>query len=127
MQRTEERKCLYCGKPLRGRMDKKFCDDACRNSFNNEQNSDANNLVRNINNALRKNRRILKECIPEGSETGRAKKDFLAQKGFRFKYHTHQFANQKGQVYTFCYEFGYLPMEDDWLLIVRSRKSQENT
>lgn len=127
MEETEERKCLYCGKQLRGRIDKKFCDDTCRNSFNNEQNSDANNLVRNINNALRKNRRILKDCIPENAETGRVKRTFLSQKGFQFKYHTHQFANQKGQIYIFCYEFGYLPMDDEWLLIVRSRKSQENT
>ena len=24
--------CLYCGKPVKGRIDKKFCDDWCRNA-----------------------------------------------------------------------------------------------
>jgi hypothetical protein len=28
---TEAKKCLACGKQLKGRIDKKFCDDYCRN------------------------------------------------------------------------------------------------
>ncbi len=121
MEATAHR-CLYCGEPLRGRVDKKFCNDACRNSYNNEKNSDRNNLMRNINNILRKNRRILKDCIHQGQETGRVKRDQLLRKGFRFKYLTHQFENQKGQTYVFCYEYGYLPMDEDWMLIVKRRK-----
>ncbi len=27
--------CLTCRKPIKGRSDKKFCDSACRNTFNN--------------------------------------------------------------------------------------------
>ncbi|MFA6947300.1 MAG: DUF2116 family Zn-ribbon domain-containing protein, partial [Pedobacter sp.] len=30
-----ERECLDCGAALRGRTDKKFCDDQCRSNFNN--------------------------------------------------------------------------------------------
>ena len=37
-----------------GRADKKFCSDGCRNSHNNTLNKDSSNLVRNINNRLRK-------------------------------------------------------------------------
>jgi hypothetical protein len=119
-----ERQCLYCGKSLRGRIDKKFCDDACRNNFNNEQNSDENNLVRNINNILRKNRRILRDCIPENSETGRIKREQLSQKGYQFKFHTHLYETQKGQTYTFCYEYGYLGMDEEWLLIVKQKQQK---
>jgi len=54
-----KRHCFECGEPLKGRIDKKFCDDACRNSYNNRVNKDTKNLIRNTNNRLRKNYRIL--------------------------------------------------------------------
>jgi predicted nucleic acid-binding Zn ribbon protein len=58
--------CLECGEKIIGRSDKKFCNDACRNAYNNKQNKDSNNLMRNINNKLRKNYRILTEINTEG-------------------------------------------------------------
>lgn len=122
---TDEKHCLYCEKVIKGRTDKKFCDDFCRNSYNNEHNSDANNLMRNINNILRKNRRILKNSIPNHAEFIKVKRGQLLQKGYQLQYHTHFYQNQKGQVYTFCYEYGFLPLEQDVLLIVH-RKSPEN-
>ena len=42
----EERKCLYCGEPLIGRVDKKFCCDSCRNSYNYEKTHKQINVVR---------------------------------------------------------------------------------
>ncbi len=27
--------CQQCGKPVKGRIDKRFCDDFCRNAYNN--------------------------------------------------------------------------------------------
>lgn len=124
MENTQ-RECLFCGQPLRGRTDKKFCNDACRNGYNNEHNSDANNWVRNINNTLRKNRRILKSYIPEDAETGRVTRAVLAQKGYKFKYQTHVFENKKGQTYTFCYEYGFLPTDNEWLLVVKQNLSEK--
>ncbi|MBN9352349.1 MAG: hypothetical protein J0H55_16845 [Chitinophagaceae bacterium] len=111
--------CTFCGKPLRGRSDKKFCDDYCRNNYNNQLKSKSNNLVRNINNALLKNRRILHGFLPEGEEMTKVSKSKLAEKGFQFKYMTHQYVNKKGNTYFFCYETGYLPLENDWYLIVK--------
>ena len=122
---NQERYCLECGKLLRGRIDKKFCDDACRNNYNNRQNSDQTNYVRNINNTLRKNRRILAELLGSQNETLKIRKDRLAEKGFQFNYHTHTYLTQKQQVYIFCYEYGYLQLEDtDWLLIVKRKTEQ---
>jgi len=118
-----QRLCLECNKPLKGRLDKKFCDDYCRNNHNNKQNSDQNNLIRNINNTLRKNRRLLEETIKPGDEMAKLPRLKLAEAGFDFRYHTHQYTNKKGQVYSFCYDYGYLPLEGDWLLVVR-RKDQ---
>lgn len=84
----EEKHCLECGEPLKGRADKKFCDDQCRSNYNNRANSDSTAEIRNINNILRKNRRILSAIVsPEGK--GKISKAKLTDKGFNFKYHTH--------------------------------------
>ena len=54
-----EKKCLECESPLVGRIDKKFCSDYCRNSYNNKINTNNKNLIRNINNRLRRNNKLL--------------------------------------------------------------------
>lgn len=114
-----ERLCVTCKKILKGRTDKKFCDDYCRNNFNNQLKAESNNIQRNINNVLGKNRRILESIISEGEEIGKSKKEKLIEKGFLFKYFTHNFKNKKGDLYFFCYDYGYLPLENDWYLIVK--------
>jgi transcriptional accessory protein Tex/SPT6 len=115
----ENKTCSHCNKILKGRSDKKFCDDYCRAAYNNELKSAANNFVRNVNNALGKNRRILQSFLPEGEAMKKTTRDKLLQQGFQFKYLTHSYTNQKGNVYYFCYEYGYLPLENDWFLIVK--------
>src|SRR5690625_7838405 len=45
----EERKCFECEEQLRGRLDKKFCNDSCRNSFNNAKNREKNALIKRTN------------------------------------------------------------------------------
>lgn len=115
------KKCLSCGKPLKGRVDKKFCDDYCRNNYNNAQKGSSSALIRNINNALRKNRTILSSHLKEKEETAKTHKDKLLAEGFQFKYFTHQYQTKKGNTYLYCYDFGYLPLENDWLLIVRGK------
>ncbi len=114
---TETKTCLQCGKTLRGRADKKFCDDYCRNNYNNQLKANTNNYVRNINNALGKNRRILESILPSDKEKITVLKHRLLQNGFSFKYCTHLLTTQKG-TYFFCYDYGYLPLENDWYLIV---------
>ncbi|HVE61772.1 MAG TPA: hypothetical protein VNA26_08130 [Chitinophagaceae bacterium] len=115
------KKCLACDKTLQGRADKKFCNDYCRNAYNNQLKSANSPVVRNINNMLLKNRRILEGVLGE-EETAKANKEKLHQKGFNFKYITHSYTNKKGNVYFFCYEYGYLPLENDWFLVVRRKE-----
>lgn len=116
----EERQCLECGDTVYGRIDKKFCSDQCRNSYNNRQNSDSNNMIRNVHYVLRKNRRILEELNPDGkSKSTKAK---LLAKGFDFTYHTSTYTTKAGATYYFCYEFGYLPLENDYYALVRKKE-----
>ena len=82
---SDTKKCLACSKPLKGRIDKKFCDDYCRNSYNNQQKAKGSHssYVRNINNALLKNRKILETILLVTEETAKANKDkLLIKKSF---------------------------------------------
>jgi len=118
-----DRNCLDCGETIKGRADKKFCSDQCRNNYNNQQNRDGNNLMRNVNNILRKNRRILAKLNP--NDKIRVHKSKLADKGFNFNYYTNTYVTQKGKVYYFCYERGYLALEDDYYALVLRKEYVE--
>ena len=118
---TATKTCLACGKTLNGRADKKFCNDYCRNAYNNQLKSANSPTVRNINNTLIRNRRILEALLGEEKMIKQPKDKFLTQ-GFNFKYFTHNYTNQKGDTYLFCYEYGYLPIGHDWFLIVKRKE-----
>jgi hypothetical protein len=124
MINTSTRTCTSCGEVLKGRIDKKFCDDYCRNNYNNEQKekSGYGKIVRTINSALLKNRKILQSFITD--ETAKTHKDRLLAMGFQFNYTTHTYLTRSGKLYSYCYDYGYLPLGNDWYLIV---KKKENT
>ncbi|WP_375583736.1 hypothetical protein [Cyclobacterium xiamenense] len=109
---------------MAGRIDKKFCDDYCRNTYNNQMKSGSNNLIRNINNALKKNRNILAAILPDSEDTAKISREKLLEQGFIFKYRTHTYTNKKGNVYGYCYDYGYLRLEQDWILVVRNKEEQ---
>ena len=118
-----ERKCLDCGEIIFGRVDKKFCSDQCRNNYNNRMNSDNTVMVRNVNAILRKNRRILADLVPTEGKIN-VHKDKLVNKGFNFNYFTHLYVTQKGSSYRFVYEYGYLPLDNDfYMLVIREQKN----
>ncbi len=111
-----EKKCEECGTLIVGRIDKKFCSDQCRNTFNNRLNSDVTSYIRNTNNALRKNRRILMELNPDGKV--KISREKLLSKGFDFTHFTSAYVTKEGSQYYFCYDRGYLPIEKDYFLLV---------
>jgi hypothetical protein len=116
-----DKHCLECGESFKGRADKKFCSDQCRNTYNNNLNSDANNYVRNINNVLRRNRRILLDLNKEGKT--KIHRDKLVKAGFNFNFYTHITTTRPGSDYHFCYEEGYLKLEGDYYLLVRRKEA----
>lgn len=112
-----QKQCPECGEKIVGRTDKKFCSDYCRNAYNNRINKDSKNLIKNINNRLRKNWRILEELNPEEkTKTTRTK---LTSKGFNFNYFTSTYTTRKGTVYYFVYNQGYLPLDNDFIMLVK--------
>ena len=72
---------------------------------------------------LKHNRRILKEAL-NGESSLKLSRDQLVQKGFRFNFHTHFYTNYKKDQYVFCYDYGYLNLNDDVCLVVKSKEQQ---
>ena len=109
--------CIECGEKFSGREDKKFCSDGCRNAFNNKINKDSTNYMRNINNKLRKNYRILSELNVEGkTKTSRTK---LMSKGFDFEFFTNILNTKTGNTYYFLYDQGYMALENEYYILVK--------
>ena len=112
-----QKACPECGEKIVGRIDKKFCSDYCRNAYNNKMNKDSTNLVRNVNNLLRKNYRILQELNP--TDKTKTTKSKLLAKGFSFEYFTSIYTTKTGTIYYFIYDQGYLPLESDYYALVK--------
>jgi hypothetical protein len=122
MEKELKKLCLECGKPVLGRVDKKFCNDWCRNNYNNKLKADTGTVVKTINAILQKNRKILEAFVPQDVETAKASKQKLLDKGFNFNYYTNIYKTKKGTEYYFCYDYGYLVMEHDYYFIVKRKE-----
>ena len=115
-----ERKCLECGEPLRGRADQKFCNDLCRNSYNNKKRSISTNFIRKINRILKTNHSILEELNPKGKTT--KFRGVLERQGFNFNYFTSIYTTKDGRIYYFCYDQGYSELENNKFLLVKKEE-----
>ena len=79
-------KCLHCGEKLIGRVDKRFCDDQCRNTWHN---SNPNHLI---------------------------------ELGFSFKFYTNTFTTKNKNTYKLCYDYGYLLLDNNKVLIINRQE-----
>lgn len=113
----KNKECLECGETVTGRIDKKFCSDYCRNTYNNKVNKDSKNLIRNINNRLKKNHKILSEL----NTTGKTKvtRTKLYDHGFDFQFFTSIYTTKTGNTYYYIYNQGYLALENELFLLIK--------
>ncbi|WP_369048395.1 hypothetical protein [Tenacibaculum sp. UWU-22] len=112
-----DKKCLECGDKVVGRIDKKFCSDYCRNAYNNKVDKESKNLIRNTNNRLRKNYKILSELNTSGKT--KVTRRTLFDKGFDFQLITSLYITKKGNTYFYVYNQGYLALENELYLLVK--------
>jgi hypothetical protein len=112
------RHCQQCEAHMSGRIDKKYCSDQCRATAGNRRKEEdkGEQLIRDINNRLRHNRNLLLQASPEGKTTLR--KTSLQQAGFDFRHFTHLYLTKQGNTYYFCYDYGYLLLDDEKVLVV---------
>lgn len=119
--------CLQCDKTLSGRIDKKFCDAYCRNSYNNQVKRKDQQYILSVNRQLRKNRRILKTLSPTGMATVR--KDVLDAMGYQYNQFSHVYRAKNSGLYFFCYDYGFraiLKNEEKKVLIVNQQDYMKN-
>jgi hypothetical protein len=113
---TEKKFCKECNEEIHGRRDKQYCSDYCRAHHFNNLNADVSNFMRRINHTIRRNRNILSELNPKGK--AKAHKMKLIDAGLNFDYFTNVYKTRAGKVYYFCYDQGYLELEDDYFALV---------
>jgi hypothetical protein len=117
--------CQACDRPIKGRTDKKFCDDSCRNNYNNRMNSYSSPLVRTINNILRRNRRILEYLLdPLEKKVLVIERQKLVDRGFHFEYMTEHYHPDKKEHYNYCYEYGYRSIDQEKVLVVKDTRKK---
>lgn len=115
------RTCKECDNALLGRADQVYCSDYCRNAWHNKTKAGSTPYVRKVTGILKRNRNILAELNPAG--TSNSSRQTLARKGFNFDFFTNTYTTRKGDVYYFCYEFGYVERTDRFITLV---KREEN-
>ncbi len=115
--------CIECGVPFKGRSDKKFCSDFCRNHYNNKLNGFTNNYVRRINGILRKNRRILEKYY--AGNRFEMDRERLIWEGFDFRYFTHGSKADDGNMYYYCYDYGYSMVNCDSCVLINQGTVQD--
>lgn len=108
--------CLHCSQPIIGRADKKFCDAYCRSAYNNQIQREEEISIKKVNSILRKNRSILKHLNPKGRTI--LERSMLEKLEFNFIFYTHQYHGNKGDIYKFCYDYGYQLLPDNKIQIV---------
>ena len=100
------KKCHYGQTIITGRSDKKYCSNHCKSAAQYEARKRNEPTHHLIDRQLKKNRKILKAHNKSGTTSLRKK--ILTDQGFDPNFFTHYWRNKKGQIYLFCYEFGFL-------------------
>jgi predicted nucleic acid-binding Zn ribbon protein len=120
------RPCAYCGDPIKGRDDKRFCNDGCRNSFNNETKRGRDTrMFKDVRASLNLNRRILLKFSPARKNYAKVSAFDLLRNGYNFHYCTH-FTTLCKKKLTCCFDVGFVELEKSILLVIRLDKLKEN-
>ena len=107
----KERACPVCEHPVIGRTDKIFCSAKCKSVDQYERRRNDEKFFLFVDRQLKINRRLLKKYNRSGFTTLRSSE--LQSKGFDSRYFTHYWKNRKGDLYLFCYDYGYLTITKD--------------
>jgi len=103
--------CKECEKEIEGRVDKLFCSEYCKSAYHYQHNkTKQDSMFVRIDKQLKLNRRLLKLYNKGGKATVR--REVLINEGFNPTYFTHYWKNKSGNVYLFCFEYGFVQREE---------------
>jgi hypothetical protein len=102
--------CPNCNELIKVRIGKIYCNNYCKSNYHYEERKKLDDsLFSKIDKQLKLNRRLLSKFNQSGKSTIRKEK--LIEAGFIPKFHTHHWRNQKGEVYYFCFDLGFLELQ----------------
>ena len=100
---------------------KVFCSIVCKNYYHKNLRYASFKSAIRINEYLKRNHGILLEILGKNKAQIKVYRNLLADKKFRFKYHTHTHINSRGKTMRYIYDLGWMDFSDDEVLIVRKR------
>lgn len=114
---TSNRVCQCCKSPITGREDKRFCNDYCRIDYHNQRYKDTQAVVRNVNNQLNKNRKILNLLLTE-ERVRNVSRTLLNELGYNFNFLTQMIDSEQGPQFL-CYDLGLIMHDENEFEIIR--------
>ena len=100
-----ESRCMVCGELFKGRSDKKFCSDLCRNEYHNERRRREFARVSRFNSSLFRNRQLLLKYSACGY--GNVDRRLLAVDKFNFDIYTSSRKRMFRPTLFVCYNYEY--------------------
>lgn len=64
----------------------------------------------------------MESLAPVNKKPFRVGREKLLRLGFSFDYFTHTDTDEKGDIYKYCYDYGYLAIEDNQFQVVRRKE-----
>ncbi|MFA6275620.1 MAG: hypothetical protein WC622_02665 [Pedobacter sp.] len=126
------RTCDYCGRPISGRLDRKFCDVNCKNNFNSRQRSafragvhpNAGQIIKQIkiNYEILLKRQVQKI---EKDATTYINKEQLVKDGFDPRFFTSLTTDKWGEIWKCCFDCGFREIEDGNIELAHFPKQAE--
>lgn len=126
--KTPAKKCKECGKkinPLKGRADRQYCNELCKNRYHNKRLNEDSVELKRIERILRKNHGILKRLFLR-KDNDSIERERMLKDGFDFSYHTHRIITKiKKNEFIFCYGYGYRPVNENKYKIIKAFEYRE--
>lgn len=112
-------RCRLCKRTFRGRKDKKFCSIQCKNDYHTQLRKATKEATKSTDKILHRNRSIILEIMGNRSKKKEIPTEVLANKNFKFNYHTGTYENAKGKRYHIIYDFAWMEFSRGKVLIIR--------
>jgi len=116
-------KCPICKELIKGRSDKRFCCNQCKNEYHIRLRQVTRIATIDTDRILHRNRSILLEIMGKVSQKKKIARDVLDQKQFNFDYITGYYINKQGKTYHYVYDFAWMLFSDREILIIRRKQS----
>ena len=88
--------------------------------YNNSKIRDAREPINDINKLLYRNRTVLKDLY-ERFESRELDKNLLHHSDYNKRYYTHHSYNQHNELYTWCYDYGWIIVDEQRIQVVKSK------